>query len=144
MDWQYSENGDSLARVAGSESVSDVMIALCLHIGAEVLPKNRDVAWDHLRVDIWSDSGQFIVFPASAATPHRIEKVACQIIFDELSKRFMEWGDNMNEDEFDRRIADEERRYFSNFVDAARKTDLLGICVKFSIAGDDPIEEIVL
>ncbi len=46
---------------------------------ADASPQNIEIGWDHLRVELWLDSGRIILFPAISPFRRRIEKSACQI-----------------------------------------------------------------
>lgn len=43
--------------------------------------------WDHIRVEIWEDSGRLIIFPASSASRGRIDAAGVQIVCTELARR---------------------------------------------------------
>lgn len=124
MQWQYDGEGYSTANVEIGDSASEAMKALCEHLVNDVLPRNKDVDWDYLLVDISSDSGQFVVLPAAASTPYRVEKAGCQVIFQELSTRYFERLNSMDEDDFVRCTETDEYGLFNAFRTAAHETEL--------------------
>ncbi len=146
MEWQYDKDGDSTAHVAVGEAAAGAMKDLCQHVLNDVLPRNEHVKWDHLLVDIYSDSGQFVVMPASTKTKYRIEKACCQVIFNELSEQYDDWLYSLDEPEFVHRIEIEERKLFDLFLEAARETDLRGLRVIFIGGGiqDEPLEDVTV
>lgn len=105
---------------------------MCAHIATNVLPRNDKAAWDYLRVELWSDSGRIIVFPASTTSRQRIEKAACQVIFGELLQLYEQLANSeIDDDEFTRIVEAEERKWIEGFLKAARKSELRGYRVIF-------------
>jgi hypothetical protein len=146
MEWQFAKDGYSTGEVTSGASIAGAMRDLCAHVLDYVLPRNEGVKWDHLLVDISWDSGQFVVLPMSAKTPHRIEKVGCQLVLAELAQRFQDLIDSeVTDDEFERRISDEEMKYVDYFLEAARETKLRGVRVIFTHGGGDaPLQDVVV
>ncbi len=146
LEWQYEKDCGSTAHVEAGSSVYEAMKQLCVHIVNDVIPRNEGVKWDHLRVDISPDPGQFVVLPASTSTPYRIEKADCQLIFEELSQRYQELADSeIDDDEFSKLLKAEERKWFERFLQAARDTKLRGLRVIFTSGGDDePLEDVIV
>ncbi len=146
VKWQDMSGGFSLAIVKNNESAEDAIIELCERIANYVIPKNEKVHWDHLRVEFWPDSGRIIVFPASLATNNRVEQAGCQVVFEELLRRYAELADsNIADDEFTAKVLSEERTWIDRFVNAARNTGLRGLRAVFWDAEDEqPILDVLL
>jgi hypothetical protein len=105
------------------------------------------VNWDYLLIDISSEAGQFVVLPASSATKYRIDKLACQVIFEELMLRYAQLADSEIEDNGFAQMAEaEERSLFRQFAEAAHSTDLRGLRAVLISGGvqEDPLEDVVL
>ncbi|APW62300.1 hypothetical protein [Paludisphaera borealis] len=141
MDWKYTEPNYSMATVDSGDSVDQAMAEFCQHIKTQVTPKNDSVAWDYLRVEMWSDSGRMIVYPASTLNPLRIEKAACQVFFSDLLSAYELIADSgLNDEAFVAEIIREEGEWIDRFLDAARRVGLFGKPIQFWDGdGDEPI-----
>jgi hypothetical protein len=68
----------------------------------DAAPLNADVSSDHLRVEIWLDSGRIILFPSPSPFRYRVEKAMCEIICPDLLVSYEETAaSNLSDDEFD-------------------------------------------
>lgn len=119
---------------------------MCSHIASDVLPRNNEVGWDYLRVELWSDSGRIIVFPSSTNLRERIDDAACQIVFDKLLQLYEQLADsNIDDDEFTRLIEVEEGKWVTRFLEAARKSELRGYrVIFFSGNGEECLEDTIV
>lgn len=73
-----------------------------------VMPENEGVAWDCLKVEIWSDSGSFYIFPWVYGKDERIEKSGMHLILQDLEDRFSSWWSNApDDDEIDEEMESE-------------------------------------
>ena len=125
MDWQNINSGFSMAVVQSGNSILDAMRDLCTQLKNVVVPLNESVVWDHVRVELWSDSGRFIVFPAQGKVNSRIEKAGCQIVFHDLLDQYESIADSeLSDDEFARELTSLERIWIEEFLTAARAAGL--------------------
>jgi len=61
MNWQISNAKDAFINYlgdAGAVPVSEAVAELWRKYLAEAAPKNAGMAWDHLQVELWLDSGR--------------------------------------------------------------------------------------
>ncbi len=146
MDWQDLKGGFSIASVASKHSVDEAMLELCERIRIDVIPKNEKVDWDHLRVELWADSGRIIVFPSSITSSGRIEKAGCQVVFSTLLERYEKLADSdLDDNAFKTALLEEEKSWIERFLVAARKVGLNGERVRFwDSEGEQPIRETMI
>jgi hypothetical protein len=146
MEWQEINNGFAMATVGSGDSVEDAMMQLCERVARDVIPMNRDVDWDYLRVEFWADSGRIIVFPASTSMADRIEKAGCQLVFEDLLSRYEELADSdISDDEFTERLLAEEKTWIERLLTAARRSRLQGLRVIFWDAEDEQaVQDVVI
>ena len=137
MQWQYDKQGNCTGDVVVSYPRFEAMKELCSQIVEYVLPHNREVKWEFLRFEVWADSGQVVVFPSVHVELYRIEKVACQLVFDELSQWFADLEPSLSEHEVTRCIDQKEREWGDLFLVAAAASKLRGLrVVVFSPGGE--------
>lgn len=144
MEWQDLTAGFTTATVAEDESLDVAMHGFCEQIRAYVLPKNQGVDWNYIRVELWSDSGRMIAFPANRSKNERIEKAGCQIVFNALLAQYEDLADSdIDDDAFAEALVDAKRSWIQNFVVAAREAGLSGQKVQFWDGdGEDVILEV--
>ncbi|MDR3621180.1 MAG: hypothetical protein P4L85_17645 [Paludisphaera borealis] len=118
------------------------MTELYRHIHTNVLPNNASVPWNFLRVELWSDSGRIIVYPASTSTPNRIEKAGCQVIFSDLLLEYDRLADSgLDDDVFVAALEREEEKWVEGFLDAARRAGPFGIRIQCWSSGEQLIRD---
>lgn len=126
MEWREISNHFTMATVESGKSIEKSMMELCRHIHDCILPANEGVSWNCLRVELWSDSGRMIAYPAIATNTDRIENAGCQIVFDELLMEYEKLADSdLNDDDFVNSLRKVEREWIGSFIDAARQTGLM-------------------
>jgi hypothetical protein len=104
MHWRVSNaknGGTDYIGDAQTLSVSQAAQELWRKYIEDAAPKNKEVTWDYLRIEVWLDSGRIILFPATNPFRRRIEKSACQISCPDLLGSFNEMADSKSDDEFD-------------------------------------------
>ena len=132
MDWQELSNGYSLATVSAGEALDVPMRGLCTRIREHVIPRHEDANWDHVRIELWSDSGRIIAFPSSSADRRRSEKAGCQVVFEALLAEYEGLADSELDDEaFASALLDVERKWIERFLAAASATGLTGMQLQF-------------
>jgi hypothetical protein len=141
MDWKYDRAGNCTAEVAGGHSESVAMKELCAQVAHYILPANRDVDWQYLRVEVWSDSGQIVVFPSKNVPNYRIERAACQLIFHQLSEWFSNLSQSMDDEDLERIVRLKEQAYGDLFLEAAEDSELNGIRVLVFGPGGELLRE---
>jgi hypothetical protein len=86
MRWEIHPKGSTIGYAGHAETVpiTESVHELWRKYIDDAAPKNAETAWDHLRVELWLDSGRIILFPALSTNCFRIEKAACQLICPDL------------------------------------------------------------
>lgn len=146
MEWQTLQGGFTMATVAKGEPLDVAMLAFCRQIQEQVIPQNHGVLWDHVRVEIWADSGRLIAFPARRLERERIEKSGCQVVFDELRGQYEELADSdMADDAFTDALTRVQVSWIERFVTAAKSGILSGLRVQFwDSDGEAAIREVTI
>ena len=114
----------------------------------EVIPRQEACRWDYIRIEIWSDSGRVIIFPADSGRKERIDVALIDIHFADLLAKFDEY-EELPDSIADNPIVEAEyieafQSWISEFPDAARLL-LAGHRVKcFEFDAPDPFREFVL
>lgn len=142
MKWENSN--DVLTLIVSKEvPLKKSIEELCAKVISGLIPKNEDVNWDHLRVEIWGDSGRVIVFPASTSEENRIEKSVCQVVFEQLTSEYEELADSdVDDDEFATRWKAIAEIWADRVIAVARNTELKGMQFVIMDADDEqPIRE---
>ena len=105
MIWKISEakgSGTDYIGYAQATPISAATKELWLKYLKDAAPLNAGVSWDHLRVEIWLDSGRIILFPSPSPFRCRVEKAMCQIVCPDLLASYDETADsNLSDDAFD-------------------------------------------
>ena len=145
MEW---ENADGVATLMVSieAPLGTSINQLCERIKSDLIPENEGVSWDHLRLEIWGDSGRILVFPASTSQSDRIEKSVCQVVFEKLLGEYEELADSeVDDDEFTDRWKAITQSWAERVVEVAQSTELRGTRFIFWDAEDEqPIQDIVI
>jgi hypothetical protein len=94
VEWEHnSEGGDYDWRAWADDGSDDELCAsfesLWSTLRTEGLASQID-RWDHLRLEIWADSGRVIVFPARSPFRERIDNVCFQLEVPRLLRLFEE------------------------------------------------------
>ena len=86
MRWEIHPKGSAVGYAGYAENIlfDQAAFELWQKYCEDVAPANATVTWDHLRVEMWLDSGRVILFPTMSPFRHRIEKAVCQIICPDL------------------------------------------------------------
>jgi hypothetical protein len=113
MHWETSSaKGSGINYIGNAESnlLPDAMRGLWIKYLADAAPVNANIVWDHLRVELWIDSGRIIIFPARSALKARIELAVCQMFFPSL-QRFYEnlIGIDLADDQFESTLEAKEK-----------------------------------
>lgn len=109
MEWNKNESSRKASYYAdaGDTPRSDAMVELWQVFTDDVLPRNEYVDWDYVKIEIWSDAGRVIVFPASSLSKWRIEKASCDVTFSDLLASYDELADaEIDDDMFEEQIAE--------------------------------------
>lgn len=146
MEWRNIAGGFSMATVADGEPADEALREFCRRIRDDVLPKNKGVDWDYLRVEFWPDSGRLIAFPANSFRSVRIEKAGCQVVFAELLGVYEELADSDMEDvSFTAALKSAEQVWIDRFILAAQDSGLSGQNVQFwDCDGKSPIRNVTV
>lgn len=132
MNWHESKGGFLATTVESSGSIGQAMNALCTQIKEKIIPANREVLWDYLRVEFWPDSGRVIVFPALISKLTRVEKAGCQVIFIDILNAYERLADsNLDDDAFEVELLREEKRWIGDFLSAAHDAGISGLRIQF-------------
>ena len=128
-----------MATVAPGESLDQAMADFCQHIKDTVIPRNTGVAWDYLRVELWSDSGRIIAYPASSSSSERIEKAGCQVVFGDLLAEYEQLADSeLDDNDFEAALFKVEQKWAGRFLEAARHVGLSDTSMRF-FSGEQPL-----
>lgn len=86
MRWGIHPKGSTVGYAGYAENIvyTQAVFELWEKYLEDAAPANAEVAWDHLRVEMWLDSGRVILFPTVSPYRYRIEKAVCQIICPDL------------------------------------------------------------
>ncbi|QDU60464.1 hypothetical protein Pan216_13050 [Planctomycetes bacterium Pan216] len=141
MEWERLKNNYTVATVNAGEPIEDAMVELCTHILEVIIPENRNVSWDYLRVELWPDSGRIIVFPSSLSNPNRIEDSGCQIVFDNLLEEYDRLAESgLDDDVFDAKILELEQRWVNILSKIVTKLGLAKYRIQFWDPDDQLLE----
>lgn len=91
MRWEVSDaksSGTDYIGYAETMPVAGAVRELWRKYLEDAAPINADIEWDHLRAELWLDSGRIILYPAVSPFRRRIEKSACQITCPDLLNFF--------------------------------------------------------
>lgn len=127
MQWNIHSNGSTVGYSGYAEGTALVAAAVELwrKYVEDAAPKNAEIAWDHLRVEIWLDSGRVILFPSPSPFRNRVERAACQITFPEVLASYNEIsGSAMSDDEFERWAKVTEMKIANLVSEAAKQAHL--------------------
>jgi len=99
-----------------------------------VLAENKDLAWDYIRVEFWTDSGHFVILPASLSNENFVERAFAYVIFEQLVEQYERLADsNMDDNQFSVNVAKMVAEWISAAEKAAKSMDLAGIAERDSI-----------
>jgi hypothetical protein len=128
MEWKISNakgSGTDYLGHAGTASFADAAPELWRKFLEASAPLNADLSWDHLRVEIWLDSGRVILFPATALFRHRIEKSSCQMICPDLLNFYETLIESdLPDDQMEKEITAKEFNIIAILSAAAKALDL--------------------
>lgn len=144
MSWE-NESGISTLKVAKEDSIEASLRDLWTKVSSELLPLHKEVPWDHMRIEIWGDSGRILLFPASSRESSRIEKLVYQIVFQQLLNQYETLADSDANDElFAKEWLSVTRSWASSLASAASSGGLSGLRLVFWDAEDEvPVLELV-
>ncbi len=140
MRWFDIHGGFQTATIAFGESIDDAMAEMFRLLKERTIPANSEVRWDHLRIELWPDSGRVIAFPALSTVVDRVEKEGCQLVFDDLARGYDRLADSeLADDDFEEAIVSMERAWMERLVQAALRHGMNGVRLKFwsSSSGTD-------
>jgi hypothetical protein len=67
--------------------------------------ESKSISWDHIRIELWEDTGRFIIFPASTKPEYRIDlavyEIKCSYIEQEV---VLLDKSNLSDDDYDTKI----------------------------------------
>lgn len=128
MRWKISSAKGSGTDYVGDAEATPITEALCdlwRKYIEDAAPMNAAAPWDHLRVEIWLDSGRVILFPTPSPYRFRVEKASCQITCPDLLDSYNEAaGSNMPDDKFEVWAMGAEKKVADLVSIAAKKAQL--------------------
>ncbi len=137
MHWRFSTSKSSGLDYIGDAEASPVPEAvqeLWRKYVEDASPKNAEIAWDHLRVELWLDSGRIILYPAIAPFRQRIERSACQMACPDLVNfydRLIE--SNLPDDKLEEQLTGKENELVELLSTSARKMKLPELLCRQSV-----------
>lgn len=152
MKWQRTVSGASRTEIYSLDAQEIAPLVafteLWRFVELTILPLHTNVNWDHLRIEIWAETGRFIVFPASSQSRFHIRKAVCQVVFaallqesEAIDARFPDDDFSGEEGDFERTILEMETRWIGVAEVAARselKGSGLDLC--FYLCDDEPTQ----
>ena len=69
------------------EGFPAALVAMRLELNGRILPEHAG-KWDHVKVEIWPDSGRVIAYPAHSAKPRGVDRERIDIQCEELEERY--------------------------------------------------------
>jgi hypothetical protein len=108
MDWTKDSNKGTEYFSSTAEDISQLAaIRETLSFFTNtILPKNRDLGCDYVRIELWLDSGRLIIFPALNNTEDRVEKSGCQLVIPSLLESYDSIADSeVSDEQFDKEVA---------------------------------------
>jgi hypothetical protein len=127
MRWEIHPKGSTIGYAGYAEKtpLTEAVRELWRKYLEEAASKNARMEWDHLRAEIWLDSGRVILFPAIFSFRYRTEKAVCQIICPDLLASYTDKASsNMRDEQFESWAKAEEIRVVSLVSSAAREMNL--------------------
>lgn len=127
MRWVIHPKGSTIGYAGYAEStpVTGAVSELWRKYIEEAAPKNAEIKWDHLRAEIWLDSGRVILFPAASPFRYRTEKAVCQIICPDLLASYEDMiTAGLADDQFDAWANGATEKIVGLVSDAARQMNL--------------------
>lgn len=142
MEWEQFSDGYWMSTVDNLPTADD-MTEITRKIVVDVIPKHSNLEWDHLRVELWPDSGRVIVFPALDSNANRIDVAGCQIVFASLLSEYETLADSdMPDEEFDSVLQAEEQRWIDQLIAGARQGGLRDTRMAFWESGSKLLRDI--
>ena len=137
MHWKISEakgSGVDYVGDAGKASLKEAFRELWEKYVRDAMPLNACVVWDHVRVELWLDSGRVILFPAMSPFRKREEKAMCQITCPELINFYETLIEaDLSDDKFEAAISEKEREIAETLCATAREISLPECIGKHSV-----------
>ncbi len=96
-------NTNSISLHTTKELLTATFIEATAEVRYKCIPaqERTGTSFDHIRAEVWCDSGRIILFPALKVSQKRVEILCVQIICTEIEMEYAEAAkSNMNEDEF--------------------------------------------
>src|SRR5690348_8301136 len=125
MVWKSNQSKSGEDYIGNAETASEAAKEMWPKFITDVLPKNLGIAWDHIRVELWLDSGRIIFFPAATPFRRRIEKSACQIgCRDTLEFYEKLIAANLPDSDFEQKLASKEKEIVEMISSTAREAGL--------------------
>ncbi|MGN6553763.1 MAG: hypothetical protein ACTHLW_08585 [Verrucomicrobiota bacterium] len=154
MIWKTDDKDPPVNYIGDAETatVTEALRELWRKYIEEAAPINEEIRWDHLRVEIWLDSGRIIVFPTPSPYHYRVEKAVCQMTCPDLLDSFNEMADSKIDGEFDVWHTKTMQKVANLVVEAARgmevpkrlaRPEVRIICYSYS-GEDGPVRDDVL
>lgn len=127
MRWEVHSKDSTTGYVGHAETtpLAEAVEELWRKYVAVAASKNAETNWDHLRVEIWLDSGRVILFPATFPFRIRTEKTVVQIICPDLLASYNETAkSSMPDAQFESWAKETEDKVVSLVAGATRQMNL--------------------
>ncbi|MBI2422017.1 MAG: hypothetical protein HYV27_04235 [Candidatus Hydrogenedentes bacterium] len=140
MNWEKDVGEDFTFYTGEAKGVPPqiALVEMWRIVAAEILPENKSIDWDHLKIEFWADSGRIIVYPASSKSLTRIERAGCQVIFPSLLESYEKLADSDISDlEFSERYELFTDEWTNAILRAAEQIRLPGVALRFWKSEED-------
>ena len=119
MNWTETQPGYCHADAGTGDSEACIR-ELIVHVRDAAALHQASSSHDHLRLEIWSDSGRLILFPAMTGQMMRIDKVCGQIYFPGFLDDYEALADgDLGDEQFEAGVIELERQWAAAFLAVA-------------------------
>jgi hypothetical protein len=120
ISWELSRPSGDIGWTGHAELSSETARQFWEKVWAVIVDQKE--TWDHIRVEMWLDSGRVIAFPALEGTDERIDNVTCQVVWANVLR---EWDQlsglcEVDNDAFEIEAERLEHRVVQTFAGAVR------------------------
>lgn len=126
--WRISEaKGSGMSYVGDARGIplEQAFQELWCKYSNDAAPLNAETSWDHLRIELWLDSGRVILFPAKRPFQKRFENALCQINCPELLNFYETLIEaHLPDEKFEVAMTQKEKEIAEMLSVSAREADL--------------------
>lgn len=144
MKWEETHPGYTSTEADAHEDTVNVLDIMWKHVADVVIPLSAEKEWDHICVEIWSDSGRIVVYPSLSKEDRRANTSGCQVYFERLENIVHDIDSlldtsNLTEDELDRKMDQLHQSWMQDILMTYRRSDIKDIALQIWTYDDEVI-----